>query len=176
MQQADQPVAFWLQPCAADARTLQTVIDELSRNHDAPTFEPHITLLSATLAADENPQAILDEVAPALASIRLAVQRVDTGPTRFQSVFLRFGNAGLQRYSDALASACRRPPTFSLDAHLSLLYRELATGEQARIVAGLPPWPARITFDRLCAIAPGDGEAGFGKVQSWRTVARAALP
>ena len=56
------PIAFWLVPSGPDHRALSQRIAALGAEHDAPVFEPHITLHVGALGDGESLEALLSHL------------------------------------------------------------------------------------------------------------------
>lgn len=164
-------ISFWLVPAEADRLWLEKIINNLAVEYNAPRFIPHITLLSTNLSQNETPKQIMETAARGFAPIRLKASGLDHGPDRFKSVFIRFANDMLTPLSSTLASSCIYPGNYQLDAHLSLLYRQLAPSVRKRIISDLLLPKSPILFDTVIATVPGQDQASFEDVNRWQHVA-----
>jgi hypothetical protein len=172
---ASTRIAFWLVPAVSDRLYLGEIINRLADKYNAPSFMPHITLWSAKLARDESPQQILETATRGFTRFTLKATALDHGPDRFKSIFIRFNSDPLILFSNTLGSSCRTPGRFHLDAHLSLLYRQLSPAERKKIVCDLQTLQHPFHFDTVIATAPGPGQASFENVNLWQHVAEIRL-
>jgi hypothetical protein len=168
-------ITFWLVPAISDRLDLEEIINRLADKYNAPSFMPHITLWSTQLTRDESPQQILETATRGFARFTLQATSLDHGPDRFKSIFIRFNSAPLILLSNALGSSCRTPGRYHLDAHLSLLYRQLSPAERKKIVCDLQTPQSCFHFDTVIATAPGPGKTSFEKVNLWQHVAEIRL-
>lgn len=168
-------ISFWLVPAEADRPWLEEIINRLAAEFNAPRFTPHITLLSTKLSQDELPQQIIETAARGFTPISLKASGLDHGPERFKSVFIRFANDMLAPLNRTLASFCSFPGSYQLDAHLSLLYRQLTPVVRERIISDLLLPTSPILFDTIIATMPGEGQTSFDDVDRWQHVARIIL-
>lgn len=168
-------IAFWLVPAEADRLWLDEIINRLAVEYNAPRFTPHITLLSTKLSQDELPNQIMETAARGFTPISLGASGLDHGPDRFKSVFIRFASDVLAPLSRNLASFCSYPGSYHLDAHLSLLYRQLPPVVRKRIISDLLLPGSPILFDTVVATIPGQDQTSFEDVTRWQQIAMIGL-
>lgn len=168
-------IAFWLVPAEPDRFFLEEIINRLADDYNAPRFIPHITLWVTHLEKEESPQKIVEAATRGVAPFRLETIDLDHGPDRFKSIFIRFNTKAVLPLSRALASSCKYPASYKLDAHLSLLYQHLSPVERDKIICDLqlPEFP--LLFDTVVATTPGRGQADFENVSLWQHVVQFSL-
>jgi 2'-5' RNA ligase len=159
----------WLMPAAGPVRDqLAATIDRLAAEHDAPRFEPHVTM--AGLFHSGQQAAVQTLTSLAAGALPLEVRFAATGYEQayFRALYLR---AQPSPQLTALHEAARA--AWALESrpyrpHLSLLYADIAEEQKRAIIDALGiqlPLTIRIATAELWA----DHPAG---VRSWHRLAR----
>lgn len=131
--------SFWLTPSSSSASPLSSEITRLASLYTAPTFPPHVTLLTPAAGATE--ESCRSACAALAASLRGVLYANFTGVEagadarhwRFRCVFLRLLDEAVLHGLHAAARA-RLPPSAPDEGympHLSLLYSDIDTGARA---------------------------------------------
>ena len=142
-------LSFWLIPCPEDSETLQSVIEDFAKRHDAPVFEPHLTLCYGQFSDKETPWGNLPEIAP----ISLPVLGVDSTTQYTKTLFLRFPrNKRLLALKESLLKQCPKPDTHIMDPHLSLLYADLPLSEKQKLAKNFIPPLSSVCFTEIRVI------------------------
>ena len=187
------PIAFWLIPAAPDHAELTVRMTELARRHEAPRFEPHVTLHVDTAAADCDVTALLATVAATVAPISLQAGATGHSAHYFRTLFIDFtaasanvhdgidaigvlqhrlatalwstgGTAGDRHDREAADKAIARYP---LEPHLSLLYARLDEAQRAALAEDAGFAGRRLRFDTLAAVRPAPGFSDMAEVARW---------
>ena len=128
----------WLTPAPGTTRDrLAAIIDRLAADHDAPRFQPHVTVLVTLDAACDAAARRLASLVADTAPVELTFTAIGYEQTYFRSLYLRAApSAQLQALQEAGRQAFalnRLPPA----PHLSLLYSDMAEVCKRPIAAGL---------------------------------------
>jgi hypothetical protein len=141
----------WLTPASGTTRDqLAATIDKLAADHDAPRFQPHVTVLvthdAACAAAARRLTALVADMTP----IKLTFTAIGHEEAFFRSLYLCAApSAQLQALQEAGQQA------FSLDwlapaPHLSLLYSDTTEDRKRPIIADLGvALPLTACFDAI---------------------------
>jgi 2'-5' RNA ligase len=116
----------WLMPASGTTRDqLAATIDRLAADHDAPRFQPHVTVLVALDAACDAAASRLALLVADVPPVELTFTAIGHEETYFRSLYLSAAPSGqLQALQEAGRQAFaldRLPPA----AHLSLLYSDV---------------------------------------------------
>ena len=132
-------ISFWLVPADPYQLMLATLINQLAGTYGAPRFMPHVTLLATELAQDESPLQVLESAIKGIPPLELELLGVDHDADRFKSVFIQLNSEPMMPLNSALRASCGHPGDYQLDAHLSLLYRQLPLNEKLSLISDLLP-------------------------------------
>jgi 2'-5' RNA ligase len=141
----------WLTPASGTTRDqLAATIDKLAADHDAPRFQPHVTVLVTLDAACDAAARRLASLVADTPPVELAFTAIGYEETYFRSLYLRAApSAQLQSLQEAGRQAFaldRLPPA----PHLSLLYSDMTEDRKRPIVAGLGlSLPLTACFDAI---------------------------
>jgi hypothetical protein len=143
--------SIWLMPCAADATTLQALVDELAPQFGQPSFVPHVTIQGDLVLPLESVAAHTSRLAATCPVQAWPVHDVERSDFFFRCLFLRFnGNVafdGLQRQAQTLSGTA---DGLSPYPHLSLAYGQVQAHQLALWEALRLRFAGRsIVFDRL---------------------------
>lgn len=165
--------SLWLVPAEPARALLRGHIDALALEHEAPSFEPHITL--ASVEADHDAlAAAIERVAASHRPLELVAGATAHGAERFKAVYVELAD---RRIHELAATLCADlgvafDPA-QLQPHLSLLYRaELPPATRAAIAAEHSFQGRSWRFDTLVASVPGGDP---DDVARWQTVVARAL-
>lgn len=152
------PVVAWLVPAEPWLARLSATIAALAHEHDAPCFEPHVTLhVGATAAPDALPDA-LARLAAALAPVAMTAGATAHDRPWHHTLYVALDAPGLASMQRQVADALAAPGDYALAPHLSLLYREdLPVALRASLAAAHRLDGARIVFDTLVLVRPLPG-------------------
>lgn len=141
----------WLMPASGTARDqLAAIIDRLAAGHDAPRFQPHVTVLVTLDAACDVVARRLASLVADMPPVELTFTTIGHEETYFRSLYL---HAAPSTQLQALQEAGRQ--TFALDRlppapHLSLVYSDMTADRKRPIIADLGvPLPLTVCFDAI---------------------------
>lgn len=164
-----QKFALWLLPSKEDCIELQTIIDKLAIEHNAPRFLPHVTLFSGSCVKKDALHEIVPVIASSARPFQLKVSRLYQSEQIMQTVVIGLG------MHESLASLCTSMTGRlcelqhrDLDPHLSLVYKEIPFDLRNAIIDELDYSNPTISFDKVCVTAPcGNDWYDFGSWQSF---------
>jgi 2'-5' RNA ligase superfamily len=162
----------WLMPAAGPKRDqLAAIIDRLAAEHDAPRFQPHVTLLVTFDAAQDAAAERLASLVANAPPVELTFTAIRRERTYFRSLYLRTAPSprlsALQEAGQRIFALDRLPPS----PHLSLLYSGMSEENKRLIVGDLGvDLPLTVLFDAVELW--GQGSAGVG---SWYRAAQVPL-
>jgi 2'-5' RNA ligase len=159
----------WLMPAAGPVRDhLAATIDRLAAEHDAPRFEPHVTMAGLFHSDHESAAQTLTSLAAGARPFEVRFAAAGYEQAYFRALYLRAEPApqltALHQAARAAWALAPRP----YRPHLSLLYAEIAKEHKRAIIDALGiqlPLTVRIEAAELWA----DHPAG---VPSWHRLAR----
>ncbi len=196
------PFAVWLLPDDDDSPWLVERIRALAASHDAPAFEPHITLHVGHCDPHADIASALTRAARAAREPRLALTAGPTGESAayFKALFITIAAAtadgdplsglrrrvveellkadtGAPRYAPAAATPAldQALAAYRLEPHLSLLYGKLPREERRRLARDNDLRGRRIGFTRIAAVRPAPGHEGLASVDSWQVFGHCRL-
>lgn len=127
--------SLWLEPTGDIAYRLQERIKELSRKHNTPVFEPHVTLLGGLTYGETELVQLTDTLGSSLKPFEILLTKGDCGSSFYQSIFIRVKESKELKYARNLA--CRLFDVNEAEEytpHLSLLYGDMPMNEKERIL------------------------------------------
>ncbi len=171
----DKRIAFWLIPAEDDFIRLKQIVETYAERLGTPSFDPHLTLLARPLAAKDNPEDELEQLAKIAAPFALTGSGVPQwGPLYNQAFVLPFQNTPeLAALVEQLHPLQVVPDDYF--PHISLIYANLAPELGQELVQGYKPDSRTVRFDRIAAIRIGPGCACDDDVRSWETVTTVQL-
>ena len=166
--------SLWLEPPAEPGVLLGAAIASLASDHGTLPFRPHVTLHGAFVLRTESAakQAAVD-VAAQLMPFDITWDRIDTGTSYYQSVYLVCApSAALLAAHEAASGVCGAVPAAPYCPHLSLIYTEMDAAGKVELASAIQrKWPslASGTFPvrgvRLMETDPSDRT-----MKTWRSI------
>ena len=128
--------SLWLRPFGDIAFSLQQRIQKLSEKYDAPSFEPHITLLGSLKDGETELVQLTETLASSLHPFDVLLTKAGVGNTFYQSLFVHVEES--RELMNARKTAEKLfNPVDSDDRylpHLSLMYGEFSREQKERIL------------------------------------------
>src|SRR4051794_23820376 len=160
-------IAFWLSPAAGAHEFFEGLIKELAERHDAPRFEPHVTLSGGDIAA-ERAIEILRNLS-IRESIDLEVTGIEFSEKYTKTLFVQFRSTPeIEALSAELQKAIGRDS--ELNPHLSLLYKEMAQDTKAEAAQAITLPFKTVSFESVKAVLTPSPIHGPEDITVWRTV------
>ena len=167
-----QQISFWLIPALEDQAFFQQIIDRFAAKYDAPIFTPHVTLYFGMFAAEslgEMMQRVSRAVPPQ--GLELQVDRLLYTDQFTKTLFVQFQPQPLlNQLSQALEQGAIDPPGFSLNPHLSLIYKLLDSAEKQQLASEISLPQSTVRFDRLWATSTFTRVQNRADVESWQVL------
>ena len=166
---------LWLTPAEPLRSTLRSTIQQLAASLDAVEFEPHVTV-SCGKSNDAEARVIVDRIARQFGPIELAVDGLEYTDRYTKTLFVQFReSARLRRMAETTAASYALPSSYTLNPHLSLIYKTLSEATQRTLCATIqvPEGPYR--FDAVRMIETELPIEDAGPVRRWRLVCEAEL-
>ena len=162
--------AYWLIPSEPAYGFFQRIIDDLARRHDAPVFEPHVTVHVGTDQASAAENALV-EAARECDPIGLKPVGLDHSEEFVKTLFVQFAmNAKLRRINDVIREAANDLSKYELKPHLSLLYKNLAATTRTQLAASIKVPFSEIAFHSLQAIRCLSPTQNGTDVEAWELI------
>lgn len=162
-------VAFWLVPSRQERQTLQSQIVKLSDRFKAPVFVPHVTVYSCRRTPEQKELAVLAALAGSCQPFAVRPAGLACSDRLTQALSIRLpAHPSMVRLSRALHAQVAQPSAYHLAPHLSLLYRELAVGDQDILLREVPLCVAEISFDSLWAVAIPERISTWNDLYGWQ--------
>lgn len=164
----------WLTPAAGPVRDhLAATIGRLADLHNAPRFQPHITLAPAFETAADAALAVIRSAAVRLSPVEVTFAAIRHEQTYFRSLYLiAEPSAQLAAFHEAARKAWALDTSWSFMPHLSLLYSDISDEEKRSIIDTIGiPLPLAVRFDALELWVRDDPE-----VAHWYRAGRAPFP
>lgn len=162
--------ALWLRPDDEARRRLARTVRQLSREYSAPAFQPHVTLVSGILGAEQAVVAKAGKLAQQLRPLRVRLTRLEGRREYFRCVFARAGKSAplveAHRSAKQIFRLGRQRPFLP---HLSLVYGDLPPRVKKEIIRALGQRVAlQFTAWRLDLVRIQGGPSEWKTVRSWK--------
>ena len=168
-------IAYWLIPSEPAHNFFQRIINDLARRFDAPVFEPHVTIHVGADRADAAKNA-LGEAARECKLIGLTPLGIDQSDEFIKTLFVDFPmSAELRKINGIIRQAANDSSQYELNAHLSLLYKNLAAAPRCELAASINVPLSEVTFDAIKAVRCVSPAESGADVEAWHVVAAASL-
>ena len=168
-------LAYWLVPAEPARSSFQSLINDLAQRHNAPVFEPHVTVhvgASCTSAVD----GVLSKVAQGFEQIVLQALEVRGSSEFIKTLFVQFAmNKQLQQLNQSIRARARDFSDYQLNPHLSLLYQRISIQERRVLARSIEIPFSELTFDSLKAVRCISPTRNRADVEAWRIVAEKPL-
>jgi 2'-5' RNA ligase len=174
MQTPQEIITYWLCPAEPARRELSAIIRELAARFDAPVFEPHLTVYVAK-AEGENAVAVLEQTVNR-SRFRLAIRGVDYAEQFTKTLFVQFApDNALAHFGEELRRASVSPTDYTLNPHLSLIYKSMDPEIKRRLASSIALSFAEVIFDSVKAVISPATIETTADIEAWRVVAERTL-
>jgi hypothetical protein len=151
------------------------MINDLARRHDAPVFEPHVTIHVGADRAGAAEDA-LEDAACECKPIGLTPLGIDQSDEFIKTLFVQFAvSVELRKINDIIRDAANDSSHYQLKPHLSLLYKNLAAATRRELAASINVPLFEVTFDAIKAVRCVSPAQSRTDVEAWRVLAAAPL-
>ena len=176
-------IAYWLLPAKPQRQLFCSVIRILGRGFNAPDFEPHLTLFSATEDGPASAKLRRDTLSPKKVlqqirgrPIRLNVRGVAYSSEFTKTLFVRFkSKPRLRKLVENLGRAANFPAKSPTDPHVSLLYKKIPKSSKKDLAAVIKLPFRGVLFDSIAAVRLTLPVRTGADVAKWKIVARKSL-
>lgn len=163
-------VSIWLLPSELESKSLSQEMRNLARKFDAPDFEPHITLYSTKIPA-ENLTTLKENLRSRIKDFKLLalnVLGIGQNGTLFKSLFLQLQNSKeLNGLYETIKAILGKYGEYEIDPHISLLYKEGLSAEEKTKSIENSKFGSEIKFDKVAIKVSGPHD-NFGKdISKW---------
>lgn len=165
-----QQISIWLIPSEEDEKYLKSIIDDLGRKYQAPSFTPHLTLYGNVNTEPEIAHQAVKESTQEIPPFTLSVDKLNYTDLFFKTVFIEIQeNEILNTLYQRLRNKLGQYGKYSLKPHISLIYKELSEEKKQRIIKGLNI-KRDFTVNRMVVVTSGNTEKGRYDVERWRVL------
>ena len=167
----NQKVAFWLIPAAADRKFFQATIDRLAQSYAAFSFTPHVTIYWGEFASNEFLSEILEQAVRGISAFSLQCDRILSTDQFTKTLFVQFHpSTTLSQITETIRSQSKHPSDFTLNPHLSLMYKHLNADVKQTIAATISLPRAEVLFDEIQVLLTPDTAQTQTDIESIKTV------
>ncbi|MDQ6622751.1 MAG: 2'-5' RNA ligase family protein [Verrucomicrobiota bacterium] len=160
-------IAFWLVPAPSAREFFSEVIRELAERHDAPRFEPHLTIGFGAL--EEARAAEILRNLSIRETITLQIAGLEHSAKYTKTLFVQFhATPQLEALRAELQKATAS--SYELNPHLSLLYREMPEAARAAAAAAISIPFREVAFEFVQSIITPIPITRPEEVEAWRTL------
>lgn len=167
--------AYWLIAAEPGRSIFQTLIADLARRHDAPVFEPHVTVFVGA-NRPKSAQRLLSHVSRHCAAITLDALDIHQSSEFIKTLFVQFApSAELKRVKDTIRTAAHDSSDYNLNPHLSLLYKTVPMTVRRELAKSINLPFSKITFNAITAVRCASPTQTTADVAAWRVIATTPL-
>jgi 2'-5' RNA ligase len=168
-------IAYWLIPAEPVRSFFQAVINDLAHQHDAPVFEPHVTVFVGADRAGAAERA-LSQVARERCPAKLKTLQIDHSGEFIKTLFVQFAlNTRLRQINETIRDAAKDSSRYELKPHLSLLYKTMPPAARRELAAAITVPYSEVSFDAIKAVRCISPTRSRADVEVWRVVASTKL-
>jgi 2'-5' RNA ligase len=168
-------IAYWLIPAEPARSFFQRLINDFAQQHDAPVFEPHVTVFVGTNRVGAAERS-LSRVAREWKSIELETLGIDHSDEFIKTLFLQFApNKRLRQINETIRDTAKDSSHYQLKPHLSLLYKTMPAAVRREMAASISVPYSEVSFDTMRAVRCVSPTRSRTDVEVWRVVASAEL-
>lgn len=164
-------ISFWLIPSAAYQPFFQEIINSLSKAHNSPKFEPHVTIYSGDYRADESVDELIETAVKNVSGFMLDIEQLGYTDLYTKTLFVQFKpSAILTQVSETLRHNSAKPSDYVLSPHLSLLYQHLDQAVKEKLATELVIPYTQVFFNEVRAISTPEPVRSGEDVEKWQTL------
>jgi len=168
-------IAYWLIPAEPARGFFQAVINDLAHQHDAPVFEPHVTVFVGTNRVGAAERA-LSRVASEWLPINLKTLGINQSDEFIKTLFVQFApNKRLRQINETIRDTAKDSSHYQLKPHLSLLYKTMPAAVRRNVAASISVPYSEVNFDTIKAVRCVSPTQTRADVERWRVIGSAEL-
>jgi 2'-5' RNA ligase len=139
--------SIWLIPENGVYRKLSDLISQLSREHNTPSFDPHVTLIGGVLGSEQEVVSKTDRLASIIKPYKVGARNVEYLNEYFKCLFLRVKETDeVVRANSEARKVFGKQSDLKYMPHLSLMYGNLSPQAKEQIIAKIGR-EIPVTFD-----------------------------
>ena len=164
---------YWLIPTKPQRDFFSEAIRILSKQFNAPRFEPHLTII-VTPEIGLSPRKSLKQIRTS--PISLEVRGIGFSSKFTKTLFIRFtSNKSLAKLVVDLARETQSPAKSAHDPHVSLIYREMPTSTKKELASTIQLPFSTVLFDSIKAVRCASPTKTRSDVEAWHVVTKKSL-
>jgi len=167
----------WLIPSMPFHTMLQAHIDKLAKAHEAPSFEPHVTLFCGGTNDIEKTKESLEILFKKQPKIGLTAASIDASEQYYKTLYVQFkSDDTVTKLSQAVKEKIDPNSDYTINPHMSLLYKDMHLEQKTKLTEKV--WPKILdcipadrilNFDSIKLMSDTNKE-GPDAVKSWKTL------
>lgn len=155
--------SIWLTPTTKDAKHLNQIIKNLSKQYDAPKFGAHITLYSKVNSLTKAKQVLVENK---FGTIRTKSTGIGQSDYLWKTIFIKVKkDKSLRSINQILAKNLKTKYFF--EPHISLIYKKLDHQTKTKLIKNLKIKKS-YTFDRIVIVRSSKDVKQWKKLYSIR--------
>ena len=128
--------SIWLEPTSQDAQYLKKIILSLAKKHNAPVYEPHITIYSKIPTLRLAIRAL--KQCTHVAKIKTQSTNIKSSNDLWKTIFINVRkNADMLRLNQMIKNIVGHSVEYDFNPHISLIYKTLDDDTKRQIIKGL---------------------------------------
>jgi hypothetical protein len=168
-------IAYWLIPAEPAHRFFQRLIEDLAHRHDAPFFEPHVTIYVGANDANAAEKA-LSKAARGWQTINLKALGINHSDKFIKTLVVQFAmNRKLRQLHRTIRNTAQDLSGYELNPHLSLLYKNMPATARRELADSIKVPFSEVIFDSLKAVRCISPTQSAADVEAWRVVIAKSL-
>lgn len=176
LEERSSVIAYWLIPAELAHSFFQRLIKDLARRHNAPFFEPHVTIYVGANDANAAEKA-LSKAAREWQTINLKALGINHSDEFIKTLFVQFAmNRKLRQLHQTIRNAAQDLSDYELNPHLSLLYKNMSATARRELADSIKVPFSEVIFDSLKAVRCISPTQSGADVDAWRVIATRELP
>jgi Cyclic phosphodiesterase-like protein len=166
-------LVYWLIPTKPQRDFFSEAIRILSKQFNAPRFEPHLTII-VTPEIGLSPRKILKQIRTS--PISLEVRGIGFSSKFTKTLFIRFtSNKSLAKLVVDLARETQSPAKSAHDPHVSLIYKKMPTSTKKELASTIQLPFSTVLFDSIKAVRCASPTRTRSDVEAWHVVTKKSL-
>ena len=166
-------LVYWLIPTKPQRDFFSEAIRILSKQFNAPRFEPHLTII-VTPEIGLSPRKILKQIRTS--PISLEVRGIGFSSKFTKTLFIRFtSNKSLAKLVVDLARETQSPAKSAHDPHVSLIYKKMPTSTKKKLASTIQLPFSTVLFDSIKAVRCASPTRTRSDVEAWHVVTKKSL-
>lgn len=160
--------SVWLVPQEDDEIYLSNIIKDLGKEHNAPVFTPHLTLLGNVTIDYDKLKSVIDTIFQNVKPFRIKKIGLNQSEDFFKTVFIECElDENLKVPFERISSKTDKRSVESFKPHISLIYKTLSKDERIKIIEEMNI-KNKFVIDNVYIVAPREGQKDWYDVGNWR--------